>query len=193
MADPGAFLHGVRPTKASRPVRNVQREMRTAATLAILLPDRVASAIRELHDHADTMDGYPSTASGADTGITSASTSSSTERAALDRMAGRLLRRSDGTMERLSGPTADLEEIADLVGCLVHVVGMLHRKCDAIGGGVTKADVSRLRCVGTGDVDGAACGQLFDPTRSDGRCIDCGRNIDTAKRRERRNRQRDVA
>lgn len=127
-------------------------------------------------------DGYPSTASGADTGPHGTSELTPTERAAHARLgdiaASSGQRYRPGMVTRL----ADLDELIhganDLLMRAMAIV-------DAMGTGYA-VDYTHLRCIGTGDEEGAACHQWQDPRRKDGRCTDCGRGVDSNDRRLRR-------
>jgi hypothetical protein len=167
--------------------------VRTAATLAHQLPGRIHTTCTELNNRLHNLDSYPPTASGANPDrITGGGTAySPVEQTVIARLegnydrdpGGRLIR-DNGKLVHINGPQADLEELADLANTLLHIVNLLHRKCDQVTGKVTRADIDRLRCKGTGDADGATCTQLYDPRRTDGRCVDCGPKVDARTRRE---------
>lgn len=55
------------------------------------------------------------------------------------------------------------------------------------------ADI-RQRCIGTGDAKGSTCTQWQDPSRNDGRCVDCRRAVRAAyKRKHEAERRRRLA
>lgn len=154
--------------------RHVTTDIARAAVLLEIVRTRAPSAIRAITLNLSDLDGYPTTASGADRGPGGGTVSSSTERAALARLHDR-------------GPTSDLDELHDCIRTARHALDLALGVIDRVmPAALTTVDLRRLRCIGTGDAAGSTCEQWADPTRRDGRCVDCGRRSDSDARRARR-------
>lgn len=134
----------------------------------------IANALAAIKARLDDLDGYPATASGADTGPRGSSDTSSTERVTLARL-GDLKR--PGVVQLRD----DLEERL-LIACTAvrEALAIMDRFTGAAP--LTPAERHRLRCIGTGDAEGAGCGQW---AVIDGRCIDCNRTIKAERERKR--------
>ena len=147
---------------------------------------RYGPAIDQIRHESDALDGYPSIASGADTGRPSHSEDSIVLRTVQARTA------RNRTDTRAVGPTAKLDELLDLMQATNHAASLVIKELNRHAAHLTRSDIDRLRCIGTGGPDGATCTQIRAPRRDengtlrdDGRCIDCGRTHDTEERRKR--------
>lgn len=140
------------------------------------ITDRLPRTLAAIAQAATLHDGYPSTASGADTGPHGHSDTSSTERAVLHR-----LHEPDDPKKR-PGPIVDAWQIDDFLQSIETALRNIHAICDRHTQPLTPADLERLRCIGTGDHEGASCTQYADPNRRDGRCTRCGPTHDRTQK-----------
>ena len=144
-------------------------------TLAADIAQRLPSAHRQLEDTLYLLDGYPATASGSDTNTHSHGELTSVEAAANARLGDLDARFHVYT----PGPTQKLQRID----------GLVNRATTALEELLTLADNNlpteareHLRCIGTGDHEGAACTSWASTSRDDGRCDDCGQHVEAEAR-----------
>lgn len=168
--------------------RDINQAMTLHTHLTTLARMRLPAAIIQITRETGELDGYPTVASGADTGR-----GGHTEDSIVDRTVQARLARNRTDSVAL-GPTAKLDELMDFIVTANRALDLLVKECDRHAPGLTRTDVDRLRCIGTGNPDGATCTQIATPRPhpngnsslvDDGRCIDCGRAHDAEERRRR--------
>lgn len=145
----------------------------------VALRHRLALALPTIGSRLQGLDGFPSVASGADAGPGGGQRTmriegddvpvTSVEDAALRRVA-------DG------GPTARLDDLADLVRTSAHALRLAHRELDKLAGAVTEADKRAMTCTLCTNI------AVAPPGRNDGLCVRCGREKDAERRKEEQRR-----
>lgn len=143
----------------------INGDIKVAQLLLTALAARIDDTLRTITAHLDTLDGWPAGGNGGPSGTRASST---TEAAALRRI----------------GPTGTdpLDELGDWTATLVRALRGAHEQCDRWAPKLTENELRRLRCVGTGDADGAQCTNWADTVaRTDGRCHECGPRVDRRK------------
>jgi len=165
----------------SDPARKIRTTLTAITHLTVAAQTRLGPTLIQLVAQLEANDGYPTCASGSDTGHHSPyipagpnASTSSTERNALHPD-----ERNDNNTYAI-GARAALTELQDLLNSAVLALETVCRECDRRTPGLTDTDISRLRCA---TIPKGACTQWADPTRTDGYCIDHGRTIDTNRRR----------
>jgi len=165
--------------------RDINQAMTLHSHLTTLARMRLPAAVIQITRETGELDGYPSIASGADTGRGGHS-----EDSVVDRTVQARLARNKADSVAL-GPTAKLDELLDLLVTANRALDLLVKECDRHAPGLTRSDIDRLRCIGTGNPDGATCTQIATPRPhpngngsliDDGRCLDCGRTHDAEER-----------
>lgn len=182
----------------------IRKQIATLQLQTITLATALPLALDHLRLKLDTIDGYPTTASGANinTGGHGDTEHTSTEAAALARI-------HTNNDNNAIGAQAVLDELADYLNASIlgakHALNIAHKHA----AGHTHTDRHRLRCKGTTDAEGATCTQWACP-RPDGhggvinddRCLDCGNTVDKREvqrraesdaRRARRHRKESAA
>ena len=155
--DPG---HQAYPgTRVTTP-RTLHRQLAHIRIEAAIIGYRLPTILAHLN--TITPDGYPTTASGADTGPHGNTVNRPTERTAIHR-----------------AEHDTLNELDDYIRTARHALTLTSQLLDHIGAPPTT--LGHLRCTG--------CQQWADPARNDGQCLDCGRRTDTDQRRARRRTQ----
>jgi hypothetical protein len=161
------------------PADQIRNDTRTTRLLLNVLTARLGPTLQALEAQADAIDGYPTIASGSDTGPHSNDTTSSVERAVINRIehdpAGRWDRR----------PVAALHEGADLTRSLLHIARQLLDWCDTHSGSrLSASELDTLRCTNWRKDDPKSCGNFATPRRhnnqtiDDKRCLGCGQLVD---------------
>jgi hypothetical protein len=164
--------------------RTILTRVRAASIGVSTLTQRVDAALANIKAERDALDGFKSTASGADVGPRGNSNTSSTERAAIARLSGK------GEWTEVTTP---YEVFGDLTTALTHIIDLIHNECNHWTKTRTleeEAVLNSLRCIGTGNPDGSTCTQFATDARSDGRCLDCGPKWDAAKKADKARRER---
>jgi hypothetical protein len=184
----------------------IRRDIGTAHTLAAVIAAKLTPALAHLSNELDALDGYPATASGADTGPRGTGpTNTATDPhddtdpgpipvpvTAVESIVFRRLQ--DANHARHRGATTNLETIADLAHTYRHITRLLLVELENNAGTVTAADLEALRCKGWGGKLKCPDAAFADARRTDNRCLNCGPAEDTRKMREeqlRRDRRRD--
>jgi hypothetical protein len=174
----------------------IRIDIRTARMLAPVIQAKLPPALAHLDDELDALDGYPITASGADTGPRGGGPTirvadendeddpgpvpiavTSVEACVFQRL-------EDGNHARRRGAVANLDRIADLAQTLRHVSNLLLVELENNAGTVTAADLEALRCKGWGGKLKCPDGSFADARRSDNRCLACGPAEDERRQRE---------
>lgn len=144
---------------------------RDAAVDALLVHRNLTTALATLNAQLDHLDGYPTTASGADTGPPGHTTDTPVERIVAQRI---------GTWK--PGPSYEYDELVDWIltyrkgarNALIAVERLTGRR-------LTPRERSAAQCVD--------CADIADPRRDDGRCIRHGQ-LEDERRTARSNSQR---
>jgi hypothetical protein len=154
----------------------IASNVHTARLLATVLNTRLETTLQHLTMYADSIDGFPTTASGSDSGPgTRNIETSSTERAVLNRSESD----NDGQWDRR--PIAALHEGADLANTLLRTSRMLLAWCDTHNTTrISASELDTLRCINWRREERTSCGNFATPRRhnnqtiDDGRCLKCG-------------------
>jgi hypothetical protein len=179
----------------------IRIDVRAARLLAPVIEAKLPPALAHLDDELDALDGYPATASGADTGPRGGGPTirvadvndeddpgvvpvavTSVEACVFQRL-------EDGTHARRRGAVANLDRIADLAQTLRHVSKLLLVELENNAGTVTAADLEALRCKGWGGKLKCPHTAFADARRTDNRCLSCGPAEDERRAREHQQRR----
>jgi hypothetical protein len=161
------------------PADQIRNDTRTARLLTNVLTARLGPTLTALEQAADAIDGYPSIASGSDTGPHGNDTTSSVERAVINRSE----HDPPGRWDRK--PVAALHEGADLTRSLLAISRQLLDWCDTHSGSrLTASELDTMRCTNWRKDDPKSCGNFATPRRhnnqtiDDKRCLPCGQLAD---------------
>ena len=137
--------------------RTLTRQLTHIRLEAWIITHRLPATLNHLN--TITPDGYPTTASGADTGPHTNIVNRPTEHIAIHRLEHDIL-----------------NELDDYIRTARHALYIATNILDLVG--TPPGTLTHLRCI--------TCQQWADPDRGDGNCIDCGRRTDSDTRRHRR-------
>ena len=168
----------------------IRKQITKLAELTDVVRARIDPTLQHLAGQLSILDGYPTTASGADRQPGGQRTILvDGDHVPVTGVEAVALRRLEHTGSFARGPIAALDELDEYLTTAITALGVVIRECErhtAIFG----ADMSRHRCIGTGDAQGATCTQIACPrphidgsgqTVNDHRCLDCGRTFDRAE------------
>ncbi len=155
--------------------RAIRDRQHAIGILTQLLNIRLNPTLTHLTDQLDQLDGYPTTASGTDHQPRGTNTLTPTEAAASARL---------GDLEARTryrpGPSIILDDLNEyLVMAHTGITRALDLCEQHAPNTVTATDLDRLRCIGTGNAEGATCTQWAVKA---GRCIDCAETWRLAER-----------
>jgi hypothetical protein len=174
----------------------IRTDIATARGLGQIIQVKLGPALKHIGELHDVFDGYPATASGADTGPRGGGPTIRVDgdEVPVTGVEHHVFRRlADGSHARHRGPTSNLETIADLAQTLRHVSRLLLVELENNAGTVTQADLEALRCKGWGGKTRCPDQAFADARRTDNRCLACGPAEDERRMREeqlRRDRRR---
>jgi hypothetical protein len=161
--------------------KRIREQAAAIAALTMQVRDRLPAAIEQLRRELDELDGYPSTASGADRQRGGTAELTSVEAAAHARL-GDL----SGTRPRL-GASSKLEHIESTLGSVAAELGKVLGILDALV--VAPVDPKKYRCIGdTGEPHSyrwcrPECSNIQEVQSRHGLCVSC-RQRRTAALRE---------
>jgi hypothetical protein len=197
--------------------RTIRDQLTTLTHRTMTLRARLNPTLEHLAGQLTLFDGYPTTASGADSQPGGQRTiavkhwdhgTEAIDHVPVTSVEDAAIRRIDKTGDFTNGPQAALDELADYLTTANKALDVLIRECERHTPGLTASDIDRLRCIGTGEPDGATCTQIHTPRRvnditvDDGRCIRCGpiwdkreteRKRESDERRARRHKNKNAA
>jgi hypothetical protein len=144
--------------------RQLRNQIHALGEMHANITHRLAGFIAATHAALEQHDGYPTTASGSDTGggTTGRSTDSSTERAVFGRL-------GHGNH---AGPVRARDDVVDFLQSAVVAYDNVLKIFDEYVTRLTDEDKRRMRCTGDGTPDGAVCDSWAEPGRR-GMCIRC--------------------